>query len=66
MPIPYHPRRPKPLAVPTEEEVAEAVAPSFEVFASGVRDEPVTAVHFISRPPIDETAEPEASKHDEE
>ena len=27
MPIPYHPRRPKPLAIPTEEDVAEAVVP---------------------------------------
>lgn len=28
MPIPYHPRHPKPLAVPTEEDVASAVAPA--------------------------------------
>jgi hypothetical protein len=27
MPVPYNPRRPKPPAVPTEAEVAQAVAP---------------------------------------
>lgn len=42
MPIPYHPRRPKPLAVPTEEDVAAAIAPeavnSAEAIAEAIGD----------------------------
>lgn len=57
MPIPYHPRHPKPLAVPTEEDVAAAIAPP--------ADDPAPSEELPVEAPAEEHEE-HAPERDEE